>query len=101
MLLASTREVTEEGIEYIAEAAKDVEPFKVPGEPAASGCYPGMAEAVVLCPLLGVHQDLIGLIYFLESVLGVWVFISVWVVFHGTLPEGLFYPLLGCSSGDP
>jgi len=88
---------TEEGIENIAKSAEDVVEAPEAAEPlikALAKARPGMPEAVIGGPLVGVAKDLEGFIDLLELLLGAILRVAVRMVLEGELPEGpLLFPL--------
>jgi hypothetical protein len=62
----------------------------------------GMAELVVGRALVGIRQDLVGLLRFLEVLLGLRVLrVAVRMPFHGEPPVGLLQVVLGAILVDP
>jgi hypothetical protein len=71
--------IAEEGIEYISEPTKYVEAVERAVEPSVGG-YTSVAEPIVLRPLLGVRQDLVGFVDFFKFIFRVGVLVAVRMV---------------------
>ena len=96
---AAAGPVSEEGIEDVSEPAETVEAVEgLVGPPV--GAHAGFAVAVVLRPFLGIGEDLVGLVYLFELVLGAGALIAVGVELHGLLAEGLADVLFPGADAD-
>jgi hypothetical protein len=80
--------VSKKGVKDIAEAPENIVPVKGPIK-AAISAHTRVAKAVILGPLFGVMEHLVGFIYLFELIFRIGVFIAVRVIFHGLLSESL------------
>ena len=93
-------ELSEHLVENIGEAAAEAE-LEAAGPPATAILERGVAEAVISRPLLLVLQDVIGLVDFLEFVLGRCITrIAVRVILHGEPAIGSLNVLDRCAARE-
>ena len=94
------RGVSEEGIENVAKAAKNIEPVKGAAAGLGAAADAGLAKAVILPAFLGIGEHLIRLVDFLELIFGVGALVTVGMILHGLSSEGPAYLLLAGISGN-
>ena len=79
----------EDVAEHVAKDVTEIAAAKTTGTAAHAGVYPGVAEAVIGCPFLLVHQDVVGLGGLLELAVRVRVIgVAIRVVLLRQPPEG-------------
>jgi hypothetical protein len=83
-LVGRTTGAPEKGIEYIPKTAERVESIE---RPVTAAVHAGMTEPIVTGTFLLITENLIGLVNFLELVLGTRGLVSVGVKLHGLSPE--------------